>query len=708
VSVAEPQAHYWMIAPSRCHFCQSHLDYSYTKNGTAGEVLVKNNIIRERYNIMGSSLRASHEEDINNVNNVVSRVIFTTFSVLLLLTILSTLALMSTHVSADPISTTSSATASVNVSAACTMSASIATGEEHTKTINAGTFTGDIGLTTISTICNDNGGYAIYAIGYSNDSYVDTDLGRHTDLIYSNSTAGATTNNIATGTAQTGNTSSWSMKLAAIGTAAQSTTPTIAGSASDPSKQTGDTDYSNYAAVPTTFTKVAYLPNSTMDPDDPTTSSTTSSLTTTYGVYAHPAQAAGTYAGKVRYTLVHPNMNNDANAPNLNLYDTVAAMSKGKQNADDLRKEIVTPTQETPVSTNSGVYEYNADEFGVASDANNNYKIYYYRGVLDTYEGLGTYGSDGQADAYPNYVKLGNNTCWRIVRTTGSGGVKMIYNGTWTGSSCANATTAARTDGFRFNDSSVTINDVTYYGLNDYNMHAIGYTYSNIPAGTTAETTLSALFGSSGNDFTTNINDSTIKQYIEKDWYKNSMTDFTDILEPSAGYCNDRSTYSFRSIFYPEDTEVIPYNTSGAIGYYYGTMIRDLDANVTYSLSCSRGATDIYSFNNAIGNRQLSYPVALLTADESSFSGSSGYNAGWAFHENSFLNSGDGYWLLSPCFRHAGDGIAYEFFLNAEGKLSCGRTTNSSRYGRPVVSLIQSTTIVGGSGTATDPWLINE
>ena len=658
---------------------------------------------------MGSSLRASHEEEINNLglansnsnnnpmSNVVSRVIFTTFSVLILLTILSTLALMSTHVSADPISTTSSATASVNVSAACTMSASIATGEEHTKTINAGTFTGDIGLTTISTICNDNGGYAIYAIGYSNDSYVDTDLGRHTDLIYSNSTAGATTNNIATGTAQTGNTSSWSMKLAAIGTAAQATTPTIAGSASDPHKQTGDTDYSNYAAVPTTYTKVAYLPNSTMDPDDPTTSSTTSSLTTTYGVYAHPAQAAGTYNGKVRYTLVHPS----TQQANLNLYDTVARMSKGKQSPDDLRAVIT--------EDNSGVYEYDPDTYGVASDASNTYPIYYYRGILDeTYvdsDELGSVGSSGDGELYPNYVRLGNNTCWRIVRTTGSGGVKMIYNGLWnsTDGTCANSWNSASIGAASYNKGNpATVGDDDY-GTLGFVVY-VGYNYSNAYAYNHTEHTElvnnSLLFG---NEVSSNARAKT------ENWYANNMTNYTNKLESGAGWCNDRTTSANPSI----DDTTTPYSLSPSGGFMFGSGYRNIEIGGTLSLTCPNiTGSDLLTVSNGLG-----YPIALLTEDELALIGS---GVGGYFHPDpttvtdrssnysfdSYIGSGNSFWSLSPLRRDT-DGKVVNFAIYG-GRFSGNYRISGSHDIRPAISLIHSTSIISGSGTAEDPWLIAE
>ena len=112
------------------------------------------------------------------------------------------------------------------------------------------------------------------------------------------------------------------------------------------------------------------------------------------------------------------------------LYDTVRYMTKGTLAENNVK------LSDTITQANSGVYTYDPAIYGAASDASNDYSIYFYRGILDTDAGLGTYGSDGQADAWPNYVKLSNNTCWRIVRTTGSGGVKMIYNGTYKNGTC--------------------------------------------------------------------------------------------------------------------------------------------------------------------------------------------------------------------------------------------------------------------------------
>ena len=165
----------------------------------------------------------------------------------------------------------------INVPVSCSMSA---TGtDSHTANVNNGQTTGNIGTTNLKVICNDNSGYAIYAIGYTDDTYGKTVL---------TSSALGSTHDIATATTITTGTSSWAMKLAATsGTYA----PTIV------------TDFASYHAVPQEYTKVAYLTSST----DTGNNATGSNLTTTYRTYISQTQPAGTYIGQVKYTLVHPN-----------------------------------------------------------------------------------------------------------------------------------------------------------------------------------------------------------------------------------------------------------------------------------------------------------------------------------------------------------------------------------------------------------------
>ena len=94
-----------------------------------------------------------------------------------------------------------------------------------------------------------------------------------------------------TGTNTCGTTSSWAMKLEAVtSSGAGAYTPTIV------------SPFNNYANVPTSYAKVATVANSV-------TATAEASLNAYYAVYISPSQLAGTYNGKVRYTIVNPSSN---------------------------------------------------------------------------------------------------------------------------------------------------------------------------------------------------------------------------------------------------------------------------------------------------------------------------------------------------------------------------------------------------------------
>ena len=190
---------------------------------------------------------------------------------------------------------------SITVSSVCNLTSNV--GTEHTANITPGlAFTENIGLTNVMASCNDSAGYSIYAVGYSGTP---STIG-NTNLIDStNNTTIATHDYSASYTSD----SYWSMKLTA-GTGADAATII-----------TTPTDYSTYVAVPDAYDKVATKLSAT-------TGTGLAAFTTTYGAYATTTQTAGTYTGKVKYTLVHPN-----NAPE--------------------------PFEPTPVVTNPGYISYN-------------------------------------------------------------------------------------------------------------------------------------------------------------------------------------------------------------------------------------------------------------------------------------------------------------------------------------------------------------
>ena len=395
------------------------------------------------------------------------------------------------------------------------------------------------------------------------------------------------------------------------------------------------------------------------------------------------------------------------------LYDLVASQVKKDANNKprtqtpvELQAAITTPTSTNPAedTSNSGVYLYDATTYGVASDASNDYDIYYFRGILDTENGLGTYGSDGQADAYPNYVVLSSasnksditttDTCWRIVRTTGSGGVKMIYNGSYRDKSCANK-------------SNNTMAGASVFNTKNNNSAYIGYTYNGNIIGVNTISDVSVIFGNNTDVALNNLR-STLKQYIEDSWYLSNMMDagYTNLLEPDAGYCNDRSTYDdYGNII----SEVVPEPPNILISF--GSRQRNFKNSGKPTLACPRGSVDIYRYENYSNKEnsglenKLKYPVAILTADESVFSGSGrGSSTLSACSTNAYLNSGVTFWLLSPYAAYQ-NSVASGFAIDG-GCISSSWTVTNSYGVRPVVSLVYTATTISGSGTATDPWII--
>lgn len=185
---------------------------------------------------------------------------------------------------------------------------------------------------------------------------------------------------------------------------------------------------------------------------------------------------------------------------------------------------------------------------------------------------------------------------------------------------------------------------------------------------------------------------------------------FASILEKSAGYCNDRTVYNNGSYGInnklAETTTVVPYGTSGMTVYMFGAYARNWSTAQNITLNCPRGKVDLYSAgSDNDGNGQLTFPIALLTADEATFAGSGRTDGGAQYNANSYLRSGNFFWLLSPNSRGS-NGHANEFVLVSDGNLDDYRVGNG--YGlRPVISLMHHVQITSGSGTATDPYLIS-
>ena len=407
------------------------------------------------------------------------------------------------------------------------------------------------------------------------------------------------------------------------------------------------------------------------------------------------------------------NQNNNQN-PNDLLYCKVQNQLKRQANGlgktqtlADMQAVITEPTSSDPATdtSNSGVYEYDPDSNGIASDANNDYNIYYFRGILDSQfaesDDWGGIPSTGNSGYYQNYVKLaGNDTCWRIVRTTGSGGIKMIYNGTWTGSSCANGGESAKAFNTYFNKGKVdegsdaygTLGFVVYVGYN----YDSKYGYNN-----TGYTSLV-----DNDDLFSNEVPSNVRTQIEN-WYANTLIGYTAGFETSAGWCDDRSAFTWDAGGRTAVFQVIPYRVMDDV--LFGTRERNTVIGNKLSLWCPNiTGYDLLTTSNGLGQ-----PIALLTEDEAVLVGH-GYYHGMDttvvtkyssnYSYSSFLRSGHEFWLLSPNGRYSGTRVSDVDRSGYTGDLA--GIVNHVNV-RPTVSLVTESVVLNGSGAVDDPWVVN-
>ena len=272
-----------------------------------------------------------------------------------------------------------------------------------------------------------------------------------------------------------------------------------------------------------------------------------------------------------------------------------------------------------------------AGVYVVSDTANDTNPIYYYRGAVT------------------NNNVLFANLCWKVVRTTETGGVKLIYNGTPTGTQCNGTSQTIGTS--VFNTADTTAADVRYI-------------YED---GT----------------------DSTIKGVIDK-WYASNMVAYTEKLEDE-GWCSDLSEFD------PVD---LGENGLPANSIVYGAYKRIIEGSPSVLCSTQYQMT---TTSTIVGNK-LKYPVALLTADEVMMAGTGAYGTE-GYTEDAYLNIGEGWWSLSPLGFYIGY-AAYLYRIQEYGRL--GTATASYESGiRPSISLAPNTEISSGDGTSSTPYIID-
>ncbi len=271
-----------------------------------------------------------------------------------------------------------------------------------------------------------------------------------------------------------------------------------------------------------------------------------------------------------------------------------------------------------------GVYELH-------TTVNDEHPIYYYRGAVTD-----------------NNIIFAN-FCWKIIRTTSSGGIKIIYNGSPTSDNkCTNTTGSNTQIGTSVYNSS--------YAKEKY----VGYKYDNDEVDSIIKTNIDSWYK-------TNIDE-------KKDASGKSYTTYIEDLE----FCNDRSISS----------------TSGNY-IYYNPRYRNYE-NKTPSLECQQDSDKF-----TVANEKLTYPVGLITVDEAAYAGGV-YNIS---NSTYYLYTGNYYWTMSPSYFSGSFALVWS--VTSTGSLGDGYRVDNSGGVRPVVNLIP-TTQVTGTGTSDNPYIVVE
>ena len=260
-----------------------------------------------------------------------------------------------------------------------------------------------------------------------------------------------------------------------------------------------------------------------------------------------------------------------------------------------------------------------------------------------------------------NYVKFANKF-WRIIRINGDGTIRLIYQGT----SATSTGTNAQIGTSAFNSNS---NDNMYVGFR--------YT-SNDVHGTGTESTILGQLNT---------------------WYNSNLKSYESKIDTNAGFCNDREP----------STSNTTSNGSGGTGTtttYYGAYIRFIPGGSwgttqTPTFKC-KNSSDLFTKSGATkGNKTLTNPIGLITADEVVYAGGFGGTANSSY----YLYTGQSYWTMSPSLYTSNYFGTKAFYVSSSGSLAESQTSNIFGI-RPVINLRSDVTLTG-TGTASDPYVVN-
>ncbi|MBQ6816881.1 MAG: hypothetical protein IJO27_00445 [Bacilli bacterium] len=402
--------------------------------------------------------------------------------------------------------------------------------------------------------------------------------------------------------------------------------------------------------------------------------------------------------------------------------ETFFDMMLNNASMDNVASDFV--SSETGVDFSQNSSDENGKGLYIRSGTENNlYPIVYYRGSVD------------------NNNVLFADFCWKAIRTTETGGVKLIYNGIPTNGTCNNTGTASQLSGSSKYEESITtlsnvgyMNNISYDYINESPLEdayfGLGFTYENgkytltnsdvgyaenrhytcnsndalatcetiryyyhtgyyieLTDGKSVEDAMNEMLY----DENVNKNDSIAKTNLET-WFKNNMLSYIDQLEDTV-WCSDRNipmegNFRFeKSGWDPNGGQKANNLHFYGFDYIWGTY--------NPILNCDN-ATDRFQVSNK--KAKAKYPVGLITVSEGMLAG-----ATITAYSSHYLHTGIAYWTMTP-FQFTGNYASVARILG-EGNITGFHVTNNHGL-RPVVSLAFGMMINDGDGTVNNPYVV--
>ena len=316
---------------------------------------------------------------------------------------------------------------------------------------------------------------------------------------------------------------------------------------------------------------------------------------------------------------------------------------------------------QTPITT-PGAAVSTADEALLASAEDDYGTSYYFRGAVKN-----------------NYVEFANK-CWRVVRITGDGSVKLVLHNDNT----AGAANPCSSDNNSTNAAFARYSGTTY--TSTFNDNFEDNAYVGFKYGTPGSSTHAATHA--------NTNKSTILNNLET-WYNTNLKTYESVIANTV-WCNDKTNVT-DTTYNPEFGD-----TPTGLGYgtnrtYYGATQRLIRGGKYGGIAGGTGPS--LKCNGELS--KITSKVGLITADELALAGCTyaKKNTTTYLQENA---TDTPWWSLSPDYFTGSDAYVWNVI---DGSLIGFNVSNT--YGvRPSISL-KPTTNVTGEGTSSSPFIIS-